>query len=54
MSEVRQHSHGVLTRYVTATYPIGVLTHGGAVESLTGRTIGLTEILTYDLPSPPV
>ena len=54
MSAVRQRSLGVLTRHSTATYPIGVVTHGGVVESLTGRTVGLTEILTYDLPSPPL
>jgi broad specificity phosphatase PhoE len=54
MSAVRQRSLGVLTRYATATYPIGVVTHGGVIESLTGRTVGLTEILTYDLPSPPL
>ena len=54
MSAVRQRSLGVLTRYASATYPIAVVTHGGVVESLTGRIVGLTEILTFELPSPPV
>jgi broad specificity phosphatase PhoE len=53
MSAVRQRSLGVLARYAGATHPIVVVTHGGVVESLTGRTVGLAEILTYELPSPP-
>ncbi|MGI9147265.1 MAG: histidine phosphatase family protein [Chloroflexota bacterium] len=54
MSAVRQRGLGVLSRHATATYPIGVVTHGGVIESLTGRTVGLTDILSYDLPSPPL
>jgi broad specificity phosphatase PhoE len=53
MSAVRQRSLGVLTRYASATYPIAAITHGGVVESLTGRSVGLTEIVPYELPSPP-
>jgi broad specificity phosphatase PhoE len=53
MSAVRQRSLSVLTRYAGTTYPIAVVTHAGVVESLTGRTVDLTEILPYELPSPP-
>jgi len=53
MSAVRQRSLGVLARYASATYPIAAVTHGGVVESLTGRSVGLTEIVPYEFPSPP-
>jgi broad specificity phosphatase PhoE len=53
MSAVRQRSLAVLTRYSDATYPIAVVTHGGVVESLTGLTVDLTEIIPYELQSLP-
>jgi broad specificity phosphatase PhoE len=53
MSAVRQRSLGVLARYAGATYPIAAVTHGGVVESLTGRSAGLTEIVPYEFPSLP-
>jgi broad specificity phosphatase PhoE len=54
MSAVRQRSLGVLTRYADAAYAIAVVTHGGVVESLTGRMVEVAEILQYGLPSLPV